>query len=253
MKILITAAFMLLSTIAYPKDVELSWEKALVFIPGNEQPLAIDSVPLLKPHPVVVYLHGCTGIVDWHDAGWSKALAQEGAIVIVLDSFSRPGRLSNCDPNRKTASNAFPRAHEYRQQEIAYAFEQLQKTPWADTRNLFLMGHSEGGTAVAIYPRPGFRGHIISGWTCTMRGNPMLDGIRSREEIPILAIAANRDEWRVGNRVTEGKCSDRVKPFFFSKGYNLKQVDLDGTTHATLRYPEAPPAVVKFIKELLIN
>jgi hypothetical protein len=113
------------------------------------------------------------------------------------------------------------------------------------------MGHSEGGTAVAIYPKPGFRGHIISGWTCTMRGDPILDGIRSKEDIPILVIAASRDEWRIGNRFTEGKCSDRAKPTLFSKAYNLRQVDLDGTIHATLNYPEAKPAVITFFRDLL--
>lgn len=251
MKIIFTIFLLALSTFAQSKDVELSWEKSLVFVPGSDKAVPIDAVSLAKPHPVILYLHGCTGIAEWHDAGWAKVLAQEGAVFIILDSFARPGRLSNCDPNRKTGSNAFPKAHIYRQQEIAYAFEQLQKMPWADTKNLFLMGHSEGGTAVAIYPKPGFRGHIISGWTCTMRGDPILDGIRSKEDIPILVIAASRDEWRIGNRFTEGKCSDRAKPTPFSKAYNLRQVDLDGTIHATLNYPEAKPAVITFFRDLL--
>lgn len=247
MKNFLATLLIFFSVTTFAKDVELSWEKALVFIPGNDKATTVDSINLSKPHPVIVYLHGCTGIAEWHDAGWGKAMAAEGAVFIVLDSFARPGRLSNCDPNRKTGTNVFPRAHEYRQQEIAYAHEQLQKMPWADKNNLFLMGHSEGGTAVAIYPKPGFRGHIISAWTCVARWDNGLDGIKSSKEVPILVIAANKDVWRAGNWNTEGRCAARAD------GYKLKQVDLDGSVHATLNYPEAKPAVINFFKENLLG
>jgi dienelactone hydrolase len=246
MKSLLAIFLLSLAVQVSAKDVELSFEKSLVLVPGIEKAQTIDTIKLDKPYPVVIYLHGCTGIAEWHDAGWGRALAQEGFVFIVLDSFARPGRLSNCDPNRKTGSNAFPRAHEYRQQEISYAYDRLQQLSWVDKKNMFLMGHSEGGTAVAIYPKTGFRGHIISAWTCTFRGEATLDGIKSNKEIPILVVAASRDVWRAGNRWTDGKCSDRAE------GYKLKQIDLDGTIHATLNYPEAKPAVIGFVKELLI-
>lgn len=49
---------------------------------------------------------------------------------------------------------------------MAYALDQLRKAPWADQRNLFLMGHSEGAVVVATANVSGFRGVIISAWIC---------------------------------------------------------------------------------------
>lgn len=91
------------------------------------------------------------------------------------------------------AGGGFPKAHAMRQEEIRYAVEQMKNSPWADSRNLFLMGRSEGGQATARNQLGDFRGIIISGWTCTHAKNPAFDGIHAPIETPVLAMAFDRE------------------------------------------------------------
>lgn len=241
MKLLLIIVLSLSFNMAFASDVEHSWNQAKVFTPGSSQIGTIKDIKSNQNYPVVIYLHGCTGIVDWHDYDWGKTLASNGYVVILLDSMARNGRISNCDPSRQTGANTFPQAYEYRQQEISYAIEQVQQSNWANKNKIFLMGHSEGGIAVASSTHHMFRGNIILAWTCTFRNNPPLDGIKSPKEIPILAIAAKYDMWRVG-KASEGRCADKAD------GRKLIQVDLNGREHATTRYSESKPAVLDFLK-----
>ncbi len=229
------------SSSVFANDPKLSWDRAVVFAPQSTDPLKITDIKSDKPLPVVIYLHGCTGIVDWHDFDWGKTLSGAGYIVIMPDSMAREGRIANCDSAQKKGG-AFPQAHEYRQQEITYALDQIKQAPWADKNRIFLVGHSEGGTAVAISTHTEPRANVILAWTCTFRWEPQLDGIKSPKNIPILAVAASSDEWRVG-KPTYGKCIDRAE------GRSVQQVNLNGSTHATTKYPESKPAVLEFLKQ----
>ena len=227
---------------AFGKDVESSWNNAVLFTPDTTVPVKVSEIKTDKKYPVILYLHGCTGIVDWHDHDWGRTLSSIWYIVVMPDSMSRDGRIPNCDPVRKVGG-LFPQAHDYRQQEIEYALSQIKKSSWADQDRLFLMGHSEGGTAVAISQHQGFKANIILAWTCNWRGDRFLDGIHSPKNVPILAVAAKKDEWRVG-RVTEGRCIDNAR------GRSVTQIDLDGSIHATTKYPESKPAVLNFLKNI---
>lgn len=160
------------------------------------------------------------------------------------DSMARPNRKSNCDPVKQGGTNVFPQAYDYRQQEIAYAKEQILKSPWWDQKNIFLMGHSEGGIATAQSNHGGFNGLLISGWTCTHKNNPSFDGIKSPKEIPTLAVAFVDDSWRKG-KFNEGRCADKAD------GRNLIQIDLQGREHGTYDSRIARDAVAKFLAENL--
>jgi dienelactone hydrolase len=120
MKFLIILILTFSAVIAKANDVESSWNKAQVFVPGNTLPVTVNDIKSNQNYPVVVYLHGCTGIVNWHDHDWGVTLSGSGFIVIMLDSMARDGRIPNCDPVAKTGG-LFPQAHDYRQQEITYA------------------------------------------------------------------------------------------------------------------------------------
>lgn len=229
-------------TTSYAKDVELSWEKAPVYTPGAFTSKSTSGLALDKKYPAVIYLHGCTGISPNHDFAWAKFLASQNTVVFMPDSMARPNRKSNCDPRQKGGTNVFPQAYEYRQQEIAYAKEQILKSEWWDQKNIFLMGHSEGGIATAQSRHGGFNGLIISGWTCTHKNNPSFDGIKSPKEIPALAIAFLDDAWRKG-KFNEGRCANRAE------GRDLVQIDLQGTEHGTAESRQARDAVAKFLNE----
>ena len=242
MKFLIILILTFSAVIAKANDVESSWNKAQVFVPGNTAPVTVNDIKSNQNYPVVVYLHGCTGIVNWHDHDWGVTLSSNGFIVIMLDSMARAGRIPNCDPVAKTGG-LFPQAHDYRQQEITYALEQIQKSSWADKNKIFLVGHSEGGTAVARSQHKGTRANVILAWTCAWRGDRFMAGIHSPKDVPVLAIAAKKDEWRVG-KITEGRCADNAN------GRKVTQIDLDGSIHATTKYPESKPAVLNFLKNV---
>lgn len=234
--------FVFFSGSVFARGVENSWNNAVVFIPTSSNPVTINDIKTDKKYPVVLYLHGCTGIVEWHDYDWGRTLSEKGYVVILLNSFARTERKANCDPVARTGG-FYPKAHEYRQEEIEYGLGQLRSKEWADLNRLFLMGHSEGGTAVAISKHKGFRANIILAWTCTFQSEYWLDGIKSPKNVPILAVAAKHDEWRVGKR-TFGRCADRAD------GRNVTQIDLEGSIHATTKYPESKPAVLEFLKKV---
>jgi poly(3-hydroxybutyrate) depolymerase len=178
--VFLTFAFSLTSSFSFAQKAEnqdegvgKSWEKAEVFVPGRLFTSVPSKVSVEKPLPVVVYMHGCTGI-SAHDSQWGTFIKELGFIAVLPDSMARPGRKWNCNPVMKRGGS-FPQAHAMRQEEISYVLKQIKMSLWADTKNIFLMGHSEGGTAVARNRLDGFRGIIISGWACTNAKNPNLD------------------------------------------------------------------------------
>lgn len=227
----------------FAQDVEKSWDDAVVYIPGKIFTTSVNKITVDKPMPVVIYLHGCTGIYRPHDGSWGTFLAEQGYIAILPDSMARPGRISNCDPRAKGGTSAFPSAYKYRQEEITYAISQLMASTWADKKNIFLMGFSEGGIGVAQSTHSGFAGKIIMGWTCTNKSFPDFDGIFSSKDTPVLAIASINDDWRAGKH-TEGRCADKAQG-----RSNFKQIDIPGSQHQTFGSEEAQNAVKSFLNQ----
>ena len=220
------------------KGIGKSWEDALVFLPGKYFSTSVSKVNLDKKYPVVIYLHGCAGIVPSHDYGWAKEITKHGFIVVMPNSFAIPNRPSNCDVTTAT-TGFFPSAHLIRIGEIAYAYQQLSRISWTDMNNVFLMGFSEGGVATARSEFKGFNGAIIMGWTCT-------NGIFIPKKTPVLAMAYSDDRWHPLGSPWYGKCSDR------SQGRdNVTQLNFVGTEHQTLLAPGAIAAVDKFLLDNL--
>ncbi|HEV8343703.1 MAG TPA: dienelactone hydrolase family protein [Candidatus Binatia bacterium] len=145
-------------------EVERTWQQALVFFPKRFSYLRPSEISVRDPHPTVVYLHGCTGITG-QDIFWATTLAQAGYAVVMPNSFARHHRRKNCNP-RMTSMGLFPEALRMRDEEIRHAVAMLQSSPWVDVKNLFLMGHSEGGAAVSRWYGHGFKALIISGNEC---------------------------------------------------------------------------------------
>jgi dienelactone hydrolase len=224
------------STLVSATGVEVSWEKSHVFIPGRSSRVKISEIPSDKAYPVIIYLHGCSGIAPNHGGRWGEYLSSWGFIAILPDSMARPGRYSNCEQKTHT-TGSFPQAHLYRQQEIAYAIEQLKQSPWADKNNVYLFGHSEGGVAAAEYSGSFFKGLIISGWNCAF-------GITSPDTVPVLAVAFNQDPWfRLSGRCSKAPWSKR----------EITRVDLPGPFHDTVWVQEAREAAFDFLKARTTN
>lgn len=227
-------------------NVALSWEKADVYVPDKYFTTRPGKVKVDKPLPVVIYLHGCAGINPDHDSRWGSFIKGLGYIAVLPDSMARPGRRPNCDPKNKKGG-LFPQAHSMRLEEIRYAFEQVKKSAWADSSNVFLMGHSEGGIAAARNTLADFRGIIISGWTCTNLSRADFDGIFAPLETPILTLEWDRDAW-YDFTAQQGSCAKK-----FGERKKVRQVLFSGTEHSTYDKREARDAVAQFIKENLVT
>ena len=229
-------------------DVALSWLNAPAFVFNHPEIKQANQLSELKnKFPVVIYLHGCAGI-NRDALNWGSYISSLGFIVILPNSMARNGRISNCDPKLKKGNGAFPMARKYRQQEIDYSLSQTINISWAQRQNIFLMGHSEGGIAVAQSPHSEFAGEIISGETCTNRNNPIYDGIFAPLNMPVLAIASIHDEWHENKPAVKGRCADKAQGRFF-----FEQVDLPGFTHPTYGSPVAREAVKDFLRQHLTN
>jgi dienelactone hydrolase len=223
-------------------EVKRTWEAARVHLPGPATHRAHFLANLPRPPaplPTVLYLHSCAGPFPYER--WADVLAAAGYAVVMPDSFARQYRPSNCDPETHRIG-FFPQAFEMRDEEIRYALQRLRELPWVDQRNLFLMGYSEGGLAVALWRGGGFNAQIITAWTCTHRFNSGLNGVRAPLATPLLAINHQQDPWYSG--ATAGSCSAKLA------GYkNARELILPGAGHDTAYNAQAVEAVLHLLRE----
>jgi dienelactone hydrolase len=213
-------------------DVAISWQKGVAYVPGKFLPTSPATIDTEKSYPVILYLHGCSGIGPT-DKRWGPFLKDLGFIVVQPDSLQRD-RPRSCDPASRTG-NLFPGVYKMRLEETDYARDQIGKSAWADQKNIFLMGHSEGGITVSLVTRSDFGGVVISAWHCGTTG------LRTAAGIPVLAIDHENDPWFP--RVPGGGCAKR-----FGDRSHTKMITLPGRDHDTFEVP-AKEAVAAFLKE----
>ncbi len=223
------------------EGVEKSYNQADVYVPGNLFKTTPSNIDVTKKYPVVIYLHGCTGTAN-HDSQWGKYIADLGYIVVQPNTLARPNTKVICNPQTHSSEPgiATGKALMFRQQEIRYALKQVQQSTWADTSNIFLMGHSQGGVSTALNKINDFKGLVISGWTCT---NSVTGGIKSANNIPVLAMAYDNDPWRKSTE-SSGRCIDSAPG-----RVNITQLDLHGNYHGTVDNPKAREFLKVFLKE----
>lgn len=153
-------------------------------------------IPDGRKYPVVIYMHGCSGI-SAHNSGSGAWLAWElGLAVIQPMSFARNYRPSNCDPDTKSGG-MFRRALSFRIAEANFAIREARKLPWIDGENVFLMGHSEGGIAVSKFRGESVNARIIEGATCHYGWHDW-SGLAAPEREPVLALLGANDPWHKG-------------------------------------------------------
>ncbi len=124
------------------------------------------------PHPVVIDLHGCSGIVPARNRFWSGQLNAWGYAVLKVDSFTRRGRSDICNDVM-----AIPPSR--RLDDVRAAIRHVLRSAELDAGNIFLMGMSHGATAVMLAhhrPSPAFTGlkGIIAFYPYCLPGLPSL-------------------------------------------------------------------------------
>ena len=220
-----------------------SWKSAKVYVPGlSSSPVKFNEVPKdTKKQPVVIFLHGCGGL-NKPSLGWGKILSELGYIAVLPDSYAIPGRKLYCDIKNKKALGGRKGVgvKTLRANEIRVTKNAVLKMGWADKKNLFLMGHSEGGAGVAFSRAFEIKAVVSSGFKCgkyhPVRGKLP---IRVNDQTPILFIYYKKDPW-----FNYDNCKDFVKT-----RNNASIVELEGSKHETSSNQIAQDAVKEFFSK----
>lgn len=229
-------------------DIERTWAAATVVLPplGAAAPLrtTMDSAAM-RAHlqrlpagarlPVVMYVHGCTGLSNF---ALLEQVAAAGFVVVAPDSFARRYRPMQCDPVTRTGGRHLF-VYDFRMEEVSFALEQLWTERWADWNRMFLVGTSEGGVTAALYRGDEFKARVIAQWTCG--GAPHVAGIDAPLNEPILAVRGGQDPWYGTNA---GDCRDAFGPRPQSRSVIL---DIPAG-HDVFAEPGVPAMVVEFLR-----
>ncbi|MEZ5728351.1 MAG: alpha/beta hydrolase [Burkholderiaceae bacterium] len=199
--------------------------------------------------PVVVVLHGSSGITPALRE-WQKWLASElGIASIAPDSMQLPGRLTYKSPVEK---DNYERIHELRAVEIVFALQALRATAWADSSRLALAGTSEGAVAAARYAGAEFGARLLYSWSCEDNyfvkghgtalpvGQPVLNAVSARD--PFFSSA---NPW-VGNPNPVGNCGPVLRD-----NPRAEVLLLGNAPHTVLNHPAARALAKRFLVQAL--
>ncbi|MFN3232447.1 MAG: hypothetical protein ACE363_09840 [Alphaproteobacteria bacterium] len=238
------------------RDLQLTWHQARAAFPdqvglgrdtirlgslGEAQTLAASG-----KLPVVIYMHGCTGL-EGNDLKLMRKIARSGIAVVAPDSMARRYRPLQCSSRDKSGGyNLF--VFDFRQAEINYAVQQLYEGGWADTDNLFLVGVSEGGLAVAHYKGDVIRARVITQWTC--HGSTFVRGLDGPDDTSVLSIVRGGDPWYSGEGSTQaGDCG----AFFGNRPGSESIVLRKGSDHVVIKDDAVVERIIGFLRQNLIR
>ena len=198
--------------------------------------------------PVVVFLHGSSGLGLKAIGEWQLWLASLGVASIAPDSFALPDRLTYTSPVNK---NVYEKIHALRASEIPLALKALGSVAWADTSRMVLAGASEGGPAVARYSGNEFAGRMLYSWSCE-NNYFVQEHLTAPQTQPVLNVMSSTDvffspsnAW-LGNTGAKGYCGDALKDHKQSS-----IVLIPGAPHTLLNLPAAKIATAGFVRDVL--
>jgi dienelactone hydrolase len=199
--------------------------------------------------PVVVVLHGSSGLGLKAIGEWQQWLATMGIASFAPDSFALPGRVTYTSPVGK---DFYEKIHALRGSEITLAVQALKDAPWADPRRMVLAGTSEGATAVARYAGDAFAARMIFSWSC--EDNYFVETHRTavRPEQPVLNVISATDPffsrsnaW-LGQPAAVGHCAAAFKDH-----PKASIVLIPGAPHTLLNLPAARQVVAGYLQDAL--
>lgn len=198
--------------------------------------------------PVVLFLHGSSGLGLKAIGEWQQWLATLGFASVAPDSFALPDHVTYKSPIEKAQ---YERIHALRASEIGPMLTALKSQGWADPAQLILAGTSEGAVAVARYPGTDFAARLVYSWSCESNyfvqapqnafepGKPVLNIISSTD--PFFSPA---NPW-LGNTQAAGHCSAALKDVA-----RASIVLIPGAPHTLLNLPAARDATSGFLASL---
>ncbi len=201
--------------------------------------------------PVVLFLHGSSGLGLSAIGTWQQWLADQGIASMAPDSFALPERVTYQSP---ISAQDYERIHALRGSEIAPALAALQTQPWADTRRIVLARTSEGAVAVARYAGDGVAARMVFSWSCEANyfvqaprnafapGQPVLNLISSTDP-----YFSRSNPW-LGNADALGHCATALKD-----NPRASVLLIPNAPHTLLNWPAAHDAVAGFLQRVLAD
>ena len=241
-----------------PDELHRTWQAALVRIPRNQQVFAgqisdlpLEGVSVEKQLPTVIYLHGCSGIW-WGTYIRLDFFAENGFAVIAPTSFARAKYPKSCDPATKRAG-LYRETLKMRQYDALNAIKNAKELDWVDSRNIFLVGFSQGGITSATLSTnidTTVNARVIEGWTCHA-GWSEYRGINAPVSEPVLALVADQDPW-FQDSWTRGSCGRYMNSENGSRSIVYRTGSLM-SKHSLLDDPDVQNRVLAFLHTHMIE
>jgi len=201
--------------------------------------------------PVVLFLHGSSGLSLKAIEEWQRWLAARGVASVAPDSFALPDRLTYKSP---VAKDVYERIHALRASEIGAMQAALVQARWVDAQRLLLAGTSEGAVPVARHDGAGFAGRMLFAWSCEDNYFVQAHGTAAAPERPVLNVISSTDPffspanaW-LGNAAARGHCGAA-----FAQNKAATVVLIAGAPHTLLNLPAARHAVDGFLKDTVLR
>jgi dienelactone hydrolase len=199
--------------------------------------------------PVVVFLHGSSGLGLKAIEEWQRWLASLGVASVAPDSFALPDRVTYKSPVDK---DLYERIHALRASEIDATAAALRTAPWAAPGRWLLAGTSEGAVAVARHAGAGFAGRMIYSWSCEDNYFVAAHGTAVAPAMPVLNVMSGTDvyfslsnAW-LGNPAARGHCGAVL-----AAHKQATVVLIPGAPHTLLNLPAARHATAGFVRDVL--
>jgi hypothetical protein len=197
--------------------------------------------------PVVIFLHGSSGLGLKAIGEWQAWLAGLGIASVAPDSFALPDRLTYTSP---IAKNVYEQIHALRASEIGLALAAVRQSSWADTSRLVLAGTSEGAAAVARAGDAELAGRIVFSWSC--EDNYFVESHRTQvvPNQPLLNVISSVDPYFsqknpwLGNAAAKGHCAAALAD---SKTATI--VLIPGAPHTLINLPQVRAVTRVFLEE----
>jgi dienelactone hydrolase len=198
--------------------------------------------------PVVIFMHGSSGLGLKAIGEWQQWLASLGIASIAPNSFALRDRMTYSSPIDK---ETYEKLHAFRATEIDITLKALQQMSWADKSKMVLSGTSEGSVPVARYTGKEFAGRIMFAWSCEDNYFVTAHKTAIPDDQPTLNIISSTDPYFspsntwLGNAQAIGHCGALLK-----SNKKASIVLIPGGPHTVLTFPQAKGPVQSFLTDL---
>ena len=203
--------------------------------------------------PVVVFLHGSSGLSD-PIRQWQRWLAEtQGIASIAPDGMRLPDRITYTSP---VGRDVYEKVHAMRARELDAAMSALPTLAWADSARIVIAGTSEGAVSVARYRGgagiPAERARIVYSWSC--EPNYHVDAPRNAmpDTLPVLNVMSSTDPYFapsnpwLGNPAARGHCGDAL-----ARNAQAQVLLLPQAPHTLFNLPAARGVTREFLERVL--